>query len=73
MRLKIAAMSVLSEFGSSAIERTEYVITSVRMAIVDKLYGPEPPTLADRQRDAEHERLQRAFPSFEIDRKGEKR
>jgi hypothetical protein len=54
-------------------DRIEYVAMSIRLAIVDKVCGPEPPTDADQQREAEYERLQRAFPSLETDRKGQKR
>ena len=32
------------------------------VAIVDKVCGPEPATRADRQRQTEHEQLQRTFP-----------
>lgn len=49
------------------IDRFEYAVTSMRLAIVDRVYGPDPPTQADRQREAEKERLQRAFPAINID------
>jgi hypothetical protein len=45
----------------------------VRLAIVDKICGPEPPTEADRQREAQKEELHRAFPAIDIDHKGLKR
>jgi hypothetical protein len=31
-------------------------------SIFDRIYGPEPPTPTDIQREADHERLVRAFP-----------
>jgi hypothetical protein len=43
---------------------------SVKFAILDWIYGPEPPTSADRQREADKGRLQRAFPAIGLDRKG---
>jgi hypothetical protein len=72
MRSNITAIRV-RRFWSWVADRIEYAAISVRLAIVDKVCGPQPPTHADRQREAEHGRLQRAFPSFEIDRKGQKR
>jgi hypothetical protein len=50
-------------------EAVGYVIMSARLRLVDMIYGPEPPTPADRQREIEKERLQRAFASIDIDRK----
>jgi hypothetical protein len=47
-------------------DRIDYAVTSVRLAIVDKICGPEPPTQADRQREAEKEQLHRAFPAIDI-------
>jgi hypothetical protein len=34
---------------------------------VDRIYGPEPPTSADKQREAEHEELREAFPVIGLD------
>jgi hypothetical protein len=34
----------------------------MRLSIFDRIYGPEPPTLANLQREADHERLVSAFP-----------
>ena len=31
------------------------------------IYGPEPPTLADKKRVADHERLRKAFPGIDFD------
>ena len=49
------------------LDGVDYAIISVRLRILDWIYGPEPLTPADRQREAEHERLQRAFPEVDID------
>jgi hypothetical protein len=38
-----------------------FVLT--RLSIVDRISGPDPPTPADIQREADHERLVRAFPA----------
>ena len=34
----------------------------MRLSIHDRIYGPEPPTPADVEREADHERLVRTFP-----------
>jgi hypothetical protein len=34
---------------------------------VDLIYGPEPPTAADKQPEAEHRRLRTAFPFIDLD------
>lgn len=54
------------------IDRIEYAMTSIRLRILDKICGPEPRTLADRQREFAKERLQRAFPTVDIDHKDQK-
>jgi hypothetical protein len=38
-----------------------------RCWVVDLIYGPEPPTPADEKRDADRERLRRAFPNIDND------
>jgi len=55
------------------VDRVEYGITSVKLAIVDKICGPEPATGADQHREHEHERLQKALPGIDIDYKRPKR
>ena len=52
-----------------AVDRIEYAVMSVRLAILDWICGPEPTTSADRQREADKNRLQRAFPAIDLDRK----
>jgi hypothetical protein len=58
---------------SWAVDRIEYAVMSVRLAILDWICGPEPTTSADRQREADKDRLQDAFPAIDLDRKGRKR
>ena len=60
-------------FWSWAVDRIEYAVMSVRLAILDWICGPEPPTSADRQQEADKDRLQDAFPAIDLDRKGGKR
>jgi hypothetical protein len=60
-------------FWSWAVDRIEYAVMSVRLAILDWICGPEPTTPADRQREADKDRLQRAFPTMDLDRKGRNR
>jgi hypothetical protein len=50
-------------------DRIEYGITSMKLAIFDKIRGSEPLTSADRQREHERQRLQEAFRGVDIDRK----
>jgi hypothetical protein len=50
-------------------DAVDYAIMSARLRLVDIIYGPEPPTPADRQREIKKERLQRAFALIDIDRK----
>jgi hypothetical protein len=42
-----------------------YLVTLVRLRILDALAGPEPETLADQQRKQDRERVKRAFPEIE--------
>jgi hypothetical protein len=72
VRAKIAAITALPRFWSWVIDRIEYSVTSLRLAILDWIYGPEIPTPADREREAQKERLRQAFPLIEIDGKGRK-
>jgi hypothetical protein len=52
---------------SRALDHLDYVITYARLRILDWMYGPEPPTPADKQRERDHERLRKAFPKVDID------
>jgi hypothetical protein len=58
---------------SWAVDRIGYAVMSVRLAILDWICGPEPTTSADRQREADKDRLQGAFPAIDLDRKRRKR
>jgi hypothetical protein len=69
MRSKIAELRVVTSFGSWMADRIEYAVTSVRLAIIDRICGPESRTLADIQREAEKEMLQRTFRAMDLDRK----
>jgi len=46
-----------------AFDRVCYWAVLTRLLIHDRILGPEPPTLADIQREADHEHLVRAFPA----------
>jgi hypothetical protein len=45
-----------------ALDRVCYWTVVIRLSIRDRIYGPEPPTPADLDREADRERLVRAFP-----------
>jgi len=45
-----------------AFDRVCCFFVLTRLWIFDRIYGPEPPTPADLEREADHERLVRAFP-----------
>ena len=55
------------------VDAAANAIMSARLRIVDLVYGPEPPTPADRQRETEKGRLQRAFAEIDIDKKRSRR
>jgi hypothetical protein len=48
-------------FWWRAFDRVCNCIVLIRLSIHDRIYGPEPPTPADLKRQADHERLVRAF------------
>lgn len=52
---------------SRALDHLDYVITYARLRILDWMYGPEPPTPADEQRERDQDRLRKAFPKVDID------
>ena len=47
------------------VDHLDYVQTLVRLRILDAVAGPEPETSADQRREADRERMQRAFPEIE--------
>ena len=54
-------------------EQLDYLVTLARLRILDAVYGPEPETPADRQRQPDRERIESAFPrlSREEPRRGD--
>jgi hypothetical protein len=60
--LVLDLISCVTRLFWEALDRADYAVTYVKCWAVDLIYGPEPPTPADRQRKAEHERLREAFP-----------
>ena len=49
------------------IDRFEYGIAALKLAMVDKMCDPEPATWTDQRREREHQRLQKAFSGIDID------
>jgi hypothetical protein len=45
-------------------DKLDYLVTLVRLRILDALAGPLPETPADRQRARDRERIERAFPEI---------
>jgi len=45
-----------------AIDRVCGFFVLIRLSILDRIWGPEPPTPADLEREADHERLVGTFP-----------
>jgi hypothetical protein len=50
------------------LDCVDYAVTYVKCWAVDVIYGPEPPTAADKQREAEREKLRETFPMIGLDR-----
>jgi len=48
-----------------AADQLDYVVTLVRLRILDALAGPLPETSADQQRQRDRETQKRAFPEIE--------
>jgi hypothetical protein len=59
----IAATDRLRRLFWRVADALDYLVTLVRLRMLDALAGPLPETPADRQRD--RERLRRAFPEIE--------
>ena len=47
------------------VDQLDYLLTLARLRILDALPGPELETPADRRRQRDHERIERAFPEIE--------
>jgi|GEM_PF-2265778 hypothetical protein len=45
-------------------DQLDYLVTLAGLRILDALTGPEPETPADRQRQRDRERIERAFPKL---------
>jgi hypothetical protein len=43
----------------------DYLLTLVRLRVLDAIVGPEPETQADQQRRKDREHIERAFPRVE--------
>jgi hypothetical protein len=48
-----------------AFDRVCYCIVLIRLSINDRIFGPAPHTPADLKREADDERLARAFPAVD--------
>jgi len=48
----------------------DYLLMLVRLRALDALAGPEPETPADRQRERDRERIERAFPRLDSEEPG---
>jgi len=60
-------MSRLARLFREALDRVDYVVTVARLWLVDLIFGPEPPTPADKQRELDHDALRKAFPVIDLD------
>jgi hypothetical protein len=56
-------LETVRRFWWRAFDRVCNFFVLIRLSIHDWIYGPEPPTPADFRREADHERLVRAFPA----------
>jgi hypothetical protein len=61
-------ISRLARLFREALDCVYYAVMLARCWAVDLVYGPEPPTPAVKKREADHERLQKAFPVVDLDR-----
>jgi hypothetical protein len=65
--LVLDLISCVTRLFWEAVDRVDYALRLARCWVVDLICGPEPPTPADTQREAEHERLREAFPMIGLD------
>jgi hypothetical protein len=56
-------LETVRRFWWRAFDRICGFFVLIRLSIFDRIYGPEPLTPADLQREADQERLVRAFPA----------
>jgi len=47
------------------VDRLDYLLTLVRLRLLDALAGPLPETPADQQRQRDHEVIKKVFPNIE--------
>jgi hypothetical protein len=66
--LVLELMSRLARLFWKAADRIDYAVMLARCWVVDLVLGPEPPTPVDERREADHERLRKAFPIIDRDR-----
>jgi hypothetical protein len=52
------------------VDALDYLLTLVRLRILDALAGPEPETPADLRRKRDREQLERAFPMLDCKEPG---
>jgi hypothetical protein len=57
------ALETVRRLWWRAFDRVCDWIEIMKLPIQDRIFGPEPPTSADLQREVNHERLVRAFPA----------
>jgi hypothetical protein len=62
-------MRTIGRWLSAVIDRADYVLTSARLWVLDRLHPPEQ-TPVDRAIREEGERLRRAFPTIDFDHPG---
>jgi hypothetical protein len=64
--LVLDLISCVTRLFWEALDRADYAVTYVKCWAVDRIYGPEPKTAADEQREVEHEKLREAFPMIDL-------
>ena len=62
------AEAKLAQLFWEALDRVAYALTFARLWLFDVIHGPEPPTPADEKREADRERLQKAFPGIDLEK-----
>jgi hypothetical protein len=62
-RMENSVLEMVRRLWWRAFDRVCYCIVFMRLSIHDRIFGPEPRTSADLEREVDHERLVRAFPA----------
>jgi hypothetical protein len=60
-------LRLLARVCHGALDHADYFVTLARLRVLDWFAGPEPETEADLRRQAERERLHKAFPKVDFD------